>query len=119
MPPRPAKPNGKVRTLTVRPIQSADLAFEMPGIISFQDFEKARLGERINKCDLESEIYHLLNDSDQSSGLFKLDAESILDRLKGYILFALNNRSLSASLKQSILARARSPGMLPMPVSAS
>ena len=106
MPPRPAKPNGKVRTLTVRPIQSADLAFEMPGIISFQDFEKARLGERINKCDLESEIYHLLNDSDQSSGLFKLDAESILDRLKGYILFALNNRSLSASLKQSILARA-------------
>ncbi|MFN9644691.1 MAG: hypothetical protein ACK6BG_06135 [Cyanobacteriota bacterium] len=106
MPPRPAKPNGRVRTLTVRPIQSADLAFEMPGIISFQDLEKARLGERINKCDLEAEIYRFLNESDQSSGLFKFDAESILDQLNGFVLFALNNRSLGASLKQSILVRA-------------
>jgi hypothetical protein len=106
MPPRPTKPNGKVRSLTVRPIQSADLAFEMPGMISFQDFDKAKLGERINKCDLESEIYRLLNESDQSSGLFKFDAESILDKLKGFVLFTLNNRALRAALKQSILVRA-------------
>jgi multidrug resistance efflux pump len=106
MPPRPAKPNGKVRSLTVRPIQSADLAFEMPGMVSFQDFDKAQLGERINKCDLESEIYCLLNEADQPSGLLKYDGESILDKLTGFILFALNNRALRAALKQSILARA-------------
>jgi hypothetical protein len=106
MPPRPTKPNCKVRTLTVRPIQSADLAFEMPGMISFQDFDKAKLGERINKCDLEIEIYHLLNESYQSSGLFKFDAEDILDKLKGFLLFTLNNRALRSALKQSILVRA-------------
>jgi hypothetical protein len=106
MPLRPAKPNGKVRSLTVRPIQAADLAFEMIGMISFQDFVKAKLGERINKCDMESEIYGVLNESDQSSGLFKFDAESILDKLKGFVLFTLNNRALRAALKQSILVRA-------------
>lgn len=106
MPSRPAKPNGKVRSLTVRPIQSVDLAFEMPGMISFQDFDKAKLGERINKPNLENEIYRFLNEADQSSGLFKYDAESILDKLKGFVLFTLNNRALRASLKQAILLRA-------------
>ncbi len=106
MPPRPTQPNGKVRSLTVRPIQSADLAFEMPGIISFQNFGKAKLGERISKCDLESEIYHLLNEADQSSGLFKFDAENIFNQLKESVLFALNNRALRAALKQSIFTRA-------------
>jgi hypothetical protein len=103
---RPAKPNGKIRSLTVRPIQSADLAFEMPGMISFQDFDKAKLGQRVNKCDLENEIYRLLNESDQSSGLFKFHAENILDKLKGFVFFTLNNRTLRAALKQSILVRA-------------
>jgi multidrug resistance efflux pump len=106
MPPRPTKPNGKVRSLTVRPIQSADLAFEMPGMISFQDFDKAKLGERVNKCDLESEIYRVLNEADQSSGLFKYGAEIILDKLKDFVLFTLNNRALRAALRQSILVRA-------------
>ena len=57
---RPAKPNGKIRSLTVRPIQSADLAFEMPGMISFQDFDKAnRLIQMLNSlgvvtvCDID------------------------------------------------------------------
>ncbi|MDX2239429.1 MAG: HlyD family efflux transporter periplasmic adaptor subunit [Leptolyngbyaceae cyanobacterium bins.302] len=106
MPPKPTRPSGKVRSLTVRPIQSADLAFEMPGMISFQDFDKAKLGERINKCDLESEIYGVLNEADHSNGLLKYGAEDILDKLKGFVLFTLNNRTLRAALKQSILVRA-------------
>ncbi|MCA9014478.1 MAG: hypothetical protein KDA77_04020, partial [Planctomycetaceae bacterium] len=50
----------KIRSLLVRPIRSVDLAFNMPGVIAFQNAQTAKLGERITAIELETKIYKLM-----------------------------------------------------------
>jgi hypothetical protein len=122
-----AEQEGKVRSLYVRPIQSADLAFEIPGIIAFQSKASDKgtlLGQEVKALVLEKTIYPLLSntlslqdcdsitDSEEkkecirNKSLFKYDAEALIQELDGSLLFTLINGSLCASLKQAIIARA-------------
>jgi len=105
MSPMPARPNAKVHSLSVRPIQSVDLAFEVPGVLSFQDFSNACLGKRLERFDFEN-FYSLLENVDHSTGLFLFDGANILKKVRDSMLFTLRNRGVSASLSQSIASRA-------------
>ena len=49
----------KIRTLTVRPFQSADLAFNEAGILDVQNEDLAKLGVRIPAFDLQTIYSHL------------------------------------------------------------
>jgi HlyD family secretion protein len=119
---------GKVRSLYVRPIQSADLAFEVPGVIAFQGKASGKgtlLGQEVKALVLEQTIYPLLTNSlagsqdcdsitdleekrecIENKSLFKYDAEALIQELDGALLSTLINGSLRSSLKQAILARA-------------
>lgn len=100
---------GKVRSLYARPIQSSDLAFEVPGIISLQG-TKAQLGERVVAYSIEEKIYPLLDtkekDENEQDSLFKYKAEAILKQLDEALLYTVISGSLRSSLKQAILLRA-------------
>lgn len=103
---------GKVRSLSVRPIQSADLAFEVPGIIAFQGkgsdtHPLTLLGKEVKALILEQTIYPLLDkQKDEDKSLLKYDAETLIQELGESLLFSLVNGSLRSSLKQAIIARA-------------
>jgi hypothetical protein len=106
--------SGKVRSLNIRPIQSADLAFEIGGVISYQNMDKnlegsAILGAEITKSlDIEKEIYKdFFDKTDPLDALFTTERiEKLLKKIDDLALFKLMSHGASkASLKQAILLR--------------
>jgi hypothetical protein len=109
-----AEQEGKVRSLNIRPIQSADLAFEVGGVIAYQNIDinlegKAALGAEIdNSLNVETEIYkQFFDNTDPLDILFTVEKiEEILKKVDKLALFKLMSHSVSkASLRQAILIR--------------
>lgn len=98
-------PEAKVRTLTVRPFQSADLAFNEAGILDIQNSPLAKLGVRVSAFDLES-LYSKLSDTIAGNDAqLEFSARRIEAFLKNTFLFALRRESLRAALDEAILER--------------
>ncbi|WP_417395998.1 hypothetical protein [Gimesia chilikensis] len=100
----------KIRSLLVRPIRSVDLAFNMPGVIAFQNTQTAKLGTRITGTNLETSIYELMEQdakTARSKNLPELtfDATEIASKLSAGTLFAIRNKSLCVALDQKLLQR--------------
>lgn len=95
----------KVRSLTVRPFQSADLAFNESGILDIQNAPLAKLGVRapaFNLQDLYSRLGETLSGDDAK---LKFTATEIETFLSSRYLFALRRESLRASLDEAVLDR--------------
>lgn len=118
--------NAKIRTLTVRPSISADLSFNMAGIISGQNEQfsqsAARIGSQVVAYDAAAKLYPKLGDTlpaDTATGRIakarlQYDSQAIRDILTlntagnpPPYLFSLRNEPLAASLDQAIVKRER------------
>jgi len=96
--------NGKVYSLRVRPLRSADLSFNIPGILAFRT-NKAFLSFSIQQIlDYQNEVYEKLG-NDNNQGKLIMDAAKIREILESHSLFQLQNETASASLDQMILQR--------------
>jgi hypothetical protein len=102
----------KIRVLQVRPSQSADLAFNAPGILARQNYDRARggpahLGESVQRFDIENELYNKLAETDPASDGARLiyDSQKIRDSLESRFLFQQRNYTLAAALDQMIVRR--------------
>lgn len=112
---------GAIRNLRVRPSQSADLSFNMPGVISFQNYDfdtgigTAHLGKSVKAFDIDNQLYQYLGETLPSDGdiedgaRLKYEAGQIRAILMtgqngnpAPFLFALRNESLAASLDQIV-----------------
>jgi biotin carboxyl carrier protein len=102
--------------MRVQAAQTIDLAFNMPGVISLQNFDPATrkgpafLGSRVAAYDLENQLYGKLGDiGDAATGRLAYDSRKIRDSLsrgnQPPFLFSLRNESLAAALDQAIARR--------------
>jgi hypothetical protein len=95
---------GKIISLRVRPLRSADLSFNIPGILAIRS-DKASLMTRIQETlNYQQDVYGKLGDSDNQGSLL-LNADKIRSILQPYFLYQLQNETASASLDQMILQR--------------
>jgi hypothetical protein len=116
--------SGKIRSLRVRPSQSADLSFNMSGVLAARNFDpetklgSAYLGRLVSAFDIANALYSKLGDTVPASGnivdgaRLKYDAGTIsqvFEKSSGKtdapFLFALRNASLSALLDQAVRRR--------------
>jgi hypothetical protein len=95
----------KVRTLTVRPFQSADLAFNESGVLDRQNMPLARLGVRVTGFDLGTLYSRLSETLAGDDAKLKFTPAEIETFLSSRFLFALRRESLSSSLTETILDR--------------
>jgi hypothetical protein len=96
----------KIRSMYVRPSESADLSFNTAGIISFRNRNGgARLGSRVQKFDMSQLISRFSEVSQGNPETLSFDANSIRDAINPKLLFALTNDILDAALRQSIKQR--------------
>ncbi len=110
------KNRAKIRVLQVRPSQSADLAFNAPGILVRQNYDRANgggpahLGESVSLFDIENDLYDKLGETDPASGGARLiyDSRKIRDTLESRFLFQQRNYTLAAALDQMIARRENS-----------
>ena len=105
----------KLRQVAVMPCQSADLAFNMPGIIQGQNYEydtqtgPCHLGEWVSRFDIENNIYVRLGETEQNEpSKLKFNVGEIHQALSAAYLFALRNAPLAAELEQMIIQRENS-----------
>ena len=65
----PVPATGKIRSLRVQATQTVDLAFNMPGIVSSQNFDHttrsgpAFLGQRVSAFNFEQKVYEKLGET--------------------------------------------------------
>ncbi len=109
--------SAKVRAITARPCQSADLAFNMPGILESQNFDHSgrtglcKIGGTVSAYDIASNLYGNLGDVLPASGSrpagarLEYDGARIRQVLAPSYLFALRNAPLQAELEQRIVQR--------------
>jgi hypothetical protein len=99
--------SAKVRSLQVRPIQSADLSFDAAGVLGKQNLNKARLGSRITGYDLSTTLIPNLGRtvSNGTDETLYYNVENLHSALNDHYLFALRNDLMEASLRQSITQR--------------
>lgn len=97
-----------LRSLRVRPLLSADLSFNMPGIIDFRNLQTARLGSRVAKVDLRKTVYALLDARDATNGACVYDSTKLRSTMEKLGLFAVRNESLGAELDQAVAQRQNS-----------
>src|SRR5207244_565082 len=110
-------PARNIRTMHVQACQSADVAFNMPGVISAQNFDQvartgpAALGSRVQFYDLQQNLYaHLADLAPGDPARLKYNS-TVIDQLLGGggaapYLFALRNQGLAVLLDQAIEQRA-------------
>jgi hypothetical protein len=67
----------RVRTLTVRPFQSADLAFNESGLLDIQNAPLARLGVRVDAVNLQGLYARLGETVPGDDAKLKFDAQEI------------------------------------------
>lgn len=95
--------DGKVYSLRVRPLRSADLSFNIPGILAFRS-DKAFLKFNIqNILNYQTEVYEKLGEVE--AGKLTMDVAKIKGILEPHFLFQLQNETAAASLDQMILQR--------------
>ncbi len=107
-------PEARIRNMTVRPLRSADLSLNMPGILA-QRTPLATLGQRITLTspegnpagtpfDLKTELYDKLGQP-AADGSMTMPATAISTTLLPHALFVLRNESLRVGVQQLILQR--------------
>ena len=108
---------GKIRSLLVRPIRSADVAFNMAGVIDLHNQELARLGAYVAGFSLNRLYTDIETEIMSHARQITFTADEIRERLErdsvsnpggaveNHVLFSLRNESLRASLEQAILRR--------------
>ncbi|WZO96093.1 hypothetical protein EP7_003073 [Isosphaeraceae bacterium EP7] len=95
----------KVRSLTIRPFQSADLAFNESGILDAQNAQLAKLGEKVDAFNLQ-DLYSRLGETLAGDhAKLKFASEEIESFLSSRYLFALRRESLRASLDEAMIDR--------------
>lgn len=109
--------SAKVRAVAARPCQSADLAFNMPGVLALQNFDHngrtglCKIGGSVSAFDIDTTIYDHLGDTLPQSGnrparaRLEYDSQRIKTVLATHYLFALRNAPLAAELEQLIIRR--------------
>ena len=105
-----------IRSIHVQACQTSDLAFNMPGVIAFQNFDQvartgpAFLGQRVTRFDIDNQIYGHLADPSLDPARMKFNSREIKSALSSGagapFLFSLRNEGLAASLDQAIEQRA-------------
>jgi hypothetical protein len=97
----------KVRSLNVRPLQSADLSFEVAGIIAKQHTDKAQLGSRVRGFDLTSlsTVLDTTVANQPETLLYNPDAIQEFINNNYDFLFSLRNDLLATNLRQAITQR--------------
>lgn len=108
---------GKIRSLLVRPIRSADVAFNMAGVIDLHNPALARLGAFVAGFSLNRLYTDIETEITSHARQITFTADEIRERLErdsvsnpggavqNHVLFSLRNESLRASLEQAILRR--------------
>ena len=95
----------KVRSLTIRPFQSADLAFNESGILDIQNAPVAKLGVRVDAFNLQ-DLYSRLGETlAGDDAKLKFGSQEIETFLGSRYLFALRRESLRASLDEAVTDR--------------
>src|SRR4051812_25549633 len=98
---------GKIRSLTTRPFQSSDLAFEIPGVIDWQN-QNIKVGARIAAGDIVSTDAMLTafgqRGPDENRSVLYNGAKIQAD-LKAKAFFRLRNYQETMGLGQVILQR--------------
>jgi hypothetical protein len=95
----------KVRSLTIRPFQSADLAFNESGILDIQNAAVAKLGVRVDAFKLQDLYARFGETLTGDDAKLKFGAQEIENFLSTRYLFALRRESLRASLDEAITDR--------------
>src|SRR6185369_6792913 len=98
---------GKIRSLTTRPFQSSDLAFEIPGVIDWQN-QNMKVGSRLAAADVVSADAMLTafgqRSADDSRSVV-YNAARIQADLSAKAFFRLRNYQETMGLGQVILQR--------------
>lgn len=104
-------PNAKVRNLKVRPLQSADLCFEVDGIMGEQNAQMPMLGLPVVRFDFATFYAKLgVENNAADPGRLKYDSQTIRTdpSVVASLLFALRAESTKAMLDKVIAARENS-----------
>lgn len=100
-----AATKAKIRTLAVRPIKSADLAFQVSGVLSAQSL-KARLGRRVGQItpiDHSAPAETTVEEKATAKGSRDLSDSAQMHReLSADALFMLRNHRMQADLDQAL-----------------
>jgi len=100
--------DGKIRSLLVRPSQSADLSFNMAGVIDRMHATKAKLGAKIVAADTSvlSDLYPRLGERvTGNDAKLKFSPDAIETELANHLIFALRNQSIKVGLSQLLNQR--------------
>lgn len=93
----------KIFSLNVRPLISADISFNMPGIIYRRNIDLARIGTRLTAIDLQN-LYEVLGEI-MPAGKQKYNSAEITKHLKDIAIFSIRNEPLAAKVDQAIVKR--------------
>lgn len=97
-------PAAKIRSLYIRPLESADLSFNTAGIIDYRN-NKTRLGQPVQAFDLQQIVNGLLVTLPSNSARLQFEPSEIRKSLGDQVLFSLRSDSLDAALLQAIVQR--------------
>jgi biotin carboxyl carrier protein len=96
----------KVLSLLVRPIQSADLSFNIAGAIGHRFLERAKLGKTITSFNYGEEVIKKLNSSMfGDDGNFGFGPQKVQEVFSSSVLYSLRNDTFSSLAEQAILQR--------------
>lgn len=107
-------PVKNIRHLQVRPSQSADLSFNMPGVVLEQNYNHStgvgpcHLGKSVVGFPIQTQLYDRLGDTlpanppREQDARLKYDAAEIRNTLSGSFLFMLRNQALAAELNKLV-----------------
>lgn len=96
----------KIRSLVVRPIQSADLSFNTAGVIDRIHPTNSLLGASISAYSALTDLYPNLGKKDPADeAKLVFDPERIEQQLGPHFLFAIRNQSLKTELLQILRQR--------------
>src|SRR4051812_20288705 len=87
-----------IRSLRIRPAKSADLSFNMPGIIGAKE---AVLGADVPAATFPYDLLER-NRTDQEG---PIDGAALIEAVEGYRLFGLRNQSAVVALRQALARR--------------
>jgi hypothetical protein len=95
---------GKIRNLELRPKSSAEMSFNMPGIIGMQS---VGLGDTVTRQNLVNQIYPKLDTilAAPDEGRHEYDSTALASELDPLSLLSLRNHVLSCDLNQAITRR--------------
>jgi hypothetical protein len=93
----------KIRSLQVRPIQSSDLSFDVPGVLGNQNQTSAKLGARVTRFDVGAFIATF--GTVDGAGRMVFNSQKIRTDLSSANLFSLRNELPEANVEQAIAQR--------------